>query len=217
LGECARLCAEKTVAVLLAETEKHKNAKASLLSDGFIRVGDEKLSIGEAVRLIESQSRVSIEARYEHRPMHNPASYAVHFAGLSVDTMTGRVYIERYLAVHDAGRVIDYAGAEGQVTGGVQMGIGMALLEDLNFDEKGRPSARNFDKYHLINAPEMPDVEVLFIKAEEEGGPFGAKSIGEIASVPSAPAIANAINRALGTSLTAMPLSASRIVAALKI
>ncbi|MDR2486275.1 MAG: molybdopterin-dependent oxidoreductase [Treponema sp.] len=215
LGECARLCAEKTLAFLLAETEKLWNAEAALLDDGFIRVGNETVSIGEAVRLIEMKNRTSIEARYEHRPMHNPASYAAHFVDLAVDTMTGRVYIDRYLAVHDAGKVIDYGYAEGQITGGVQMGIGMALLEDLGFDAQGHPSADNFDKYSLINAPDMPDVEVMFIEEGEEGGPFGAKSIGEIASVPSAPAIINAVNRALGTSLTDLPLSAGRIAAAL--
>ena len=216
LGECARLCAEKTVALLLAETEKLWNARASLLAGGCIRVGNETVSLGEAVRLIEMKSHTSIEARYEHRPTHNPASYAAHFVDLAVDSMTGRVYIERYLAVHDAGRIIDYGYAEGQISGGVQMGIGMALLEDLSFDTRGHPSARNFDRYHLVNAPDMPDVEIMFIEAGEEGGPFGAKSIVEIASVPSVPAIVNAVNRALGTALTGLPLSASRIAAALR-
>jgi xanthine dehydrogenase molybdenum-binding subunit len=66
----------------------------------------------------------------------------------------------------------------------------------------------------MINAPDMPDVEIILIEEGEEGGPFGAKSVGEIAAVPSAPAVANAVNRALGLELTVLPLAPARIVEA---
>ena len=103
---------------------------------------------------------------------------------------------------------------EGQIYGGVQMGIGMALLEDLPYDKDGRPAVRNFDKYHMVNAPDMPEVETLLIEDEEPGGPFGAKSVGEIVTVPVAAAVVNAVNRGLGTSLTQLPLTPARIAAA---
>ena len=213
-GECARLCAEKAVALLCTEAEKLWDAPARL-DDGALRIGAETIPLGEVVRLIEMKNRVSIDVSVEHRPLSNPASFGAHFVELCVDTLTGLVHIEKYLAVHDVGRAINKSFVEGQIYGGVQMGIGMALTEEMAFDKHGQPSARNFDKYHLVNAPDMPDVEVLLVEEGEEGGPFGAKSIGEIATVPVAPAIANAVNRALSLELTTLPMTPARIVAAL--
>jgi xanthine dehydrogenase molybdenum-binding subunit len=213
-GECARLAAEEAVALLRKEAEKLWGEPARL-EGGELRVGLRVFSLGDAVRHIERESRVGIDVLTKHRPTHNPASYGVHFVDLTVDVLTGLVRFEKYLAVHDVGQAINRSFVEGQIYGGVQMGIGMALSEELTFDSKGRPSAVNFDKYHMFNAPDMPDVEVLLVEEGEEGGPFGAKSVGEIAAVPSAPAVANAVNRALGTELTVLPLTPARIVEAI--
>lgn len=206
MGECARLCAEKARAYLLAEAEKL--GLKSGLQDG-------SLSTGEAVRLIEMKNSTAVEVFFQHRPQLNPASYGVHFAEVKVDTLTGLVRVEKYLAVHDVGLAINPSFVKGQIYGGVQMGLGLALTEELAFDAQGRPSARNFDKYHLVNAPDMPEVEVILVERGEEGGPFGAKSIGEVATVPVAPAVVNAVNRALATELTDLPLTPARIVRAL--
>ncbi|GHV74092.1 aldehyde oxidase [Spirochaetia bacterium] len=214
VGECARLCAESAMKKLCREAERLWQVPVRH-EDGVLHAGDKTVEFGDALREITLKNRVTIEAFVEHRPEHNPASYGVHFVDLTVDTLSGLVHIDKYLAVHDVGQAVGRNLVEGQIYGGVQMGIGMALTEELVFDQKGQPSARNFDKYHLINAPDMPDVEVLLIEEGEEGGPFGAKSIGEIATVPVAPAIVNAVNRALSTSLTRMPLTPERIVAAL--
>lgn len=214
-GECARLCGEQAAMLLCGEAEKLWG-KAARLENGALCVGDERMTIGEAVRQIEMKNRVSIDVLVEHRPEKNPASCGVHFVDLTVDTLTGLVHINQYLAVHDVGTPINPKFVAGQIYGAVQMGIGMGLCEELAFDAKGRPSARNFDKYHMVNAPDMPEVEVILADSAEEGGPFGAKSIGEVATVPTAPAIANAVNRALGTSLTVLPLTPARIIEALE-
>ena len=214
MGECARLCAVKTMELLKNEAEKLWGVSPAL-ANGFLEMGKEKIPLGEAVRQIELQSRTSICASVEHRPDKNPASYGAHFVDLEVDTFTGLVKIKRYVAVHDIGQAINPSFVEGQIYGGIQMGLGMALTEELSFDENGRPSAYNFDKYHMFNAPDMPEVEVILVEEGEEGGPFGAKSIGEIATVPVAPAVVNALNRALDLSLCHLPLSPARIVAGL--
>lgn len=95
------------------------------------------------------------------------------------------------------------------------MGIGMALCEELAYTPDGMPKAENFDKYHMINAPDMPDVDIMLIEDFEPGGPYGAKSIGEITTVPVAAAIVNAVNRAIGTSLTELPLTPAKIIEAI--
>ncbi|MDR1649289.1 MAG: molybdopterin-dependent oxidoreductase [Synergistaceae bacterium] len=213
-GECARLTAEKAVALLREEAEKFWGSGARLEKGGIVvTAGGERVPLGELVRRVELAGR-SIDVSVKYSPTHNPGSYGVHFVDLTVDVLTGRVRIEKYVAAHDVGRALDRAFVEGQIYGGVQMGLGMALCEDLAFDARGRPSAVNFDKYVMVNAPDMPDVEVLLVEEGEEGGPFGAKSVGEIAAVPTAPAVVNAINRALGTELTALPLTPAKLVAA---
>jgi xanthine dehydrogenase molybdenum-binding subunit len=215
VGECARLCGERAMEKLCREAEALWDRPVRRSESGLI-IGDETIPIGEAVRQIEMKRGTSIDVTVEHRPENNPGSYGVHFAQVAVDTLSGIVRVEKYLAVHDVGRAIGRNFVEGQIYGAVQMGIGMALCEDLSFDARGNPSARNFDKYHLVNAPDMPEVEIILIEEGEEGGPFGAKSIGEISTVPVAPAIVNAINRALDTELTHLPITPAVIVNALR-
>ena len=215
-GECARLAAEEAVALLCQEAEKIWNLPARL-EDGVIRIGSEIVSLGDAVRRIERENGTAVDVLMKYRPAHNPGSYAAHFADVTIDALTGLVRVEKYLAVHDVGQAINPTFVEGQICGGVQMGLGMALSEELAFDAKGHPVATNFDKYRMINLPDMPNVEVLLVEESEEGGPFGAKSVGEIAAVPTAPAVVNAINRALGTELTTLPLTPARIVEALRL
>ncbi len=212
-GECARLVSEEAVKMLREETSKLLD-KPVRFSDGQLICEGNKLGIGEAIREIMGKNRVSIEAHFEHRPEMNPASFGAHFTEVTVDKLTGLVRINRYLAVHDIGQAINESFVRGQIYGGVQMGIGMALTEELPFDSNGIPKVRNFDKYHLINAPDMPDSEIILIEDGEPGGPFGAKSIGEISTVPVSAAIVNAVNRALGSSLTDLPLTPAKIVEA---
>ncbi len=156
------------------------------------------------------------EATQTHRASANPGSYAAHFAEVEVDTLTGRVQVIDYLAVHDVGRAINPMLVEGQIHGGIQIGIGYALYEDVAIDPcTGQVHGNSFSRYTIVNAPEMPRIEVLLVEESEPTGPFGAKALGEIATIPVAPAVVNAVNHALGTRLTELPLSPDRITRAL--
>ncbi|MGC9490443.1 MAG: xanthine dehydrogenase family protein molybdopterin-binding subunit [Thermovirgaceae bacterium] len=152
-----------------------------------------------------------------YTPEANPASYGVHFAEVEVDTFTGLVRVTDFLAAHDVGKAINPRMVKGQIYGGVQMGIGMALTEEMLYDPSGRPKNASLGRYHLVNAPDMPDVDIILVEKNEPGGPFGGKSIGEISTVPTAAAVVNAINRALDTQLTHLPLTPERILDALSI
>lgn len=211
-GECARLVSEEAVK-MLQEQASILLDKPVIFNGGELVCEGDKLDLGQTIREIMMKNRVSIEVNYEHRPEMNPGSFGVHFAEVTVDRLTGLVKVNRYLAVHDVGQAINDSFVRGQIYGGIQMGIGMALSEELTFDKDGMPKVRNFDKYHLINAPDMPDAEIILIEDMEPGGPFGAKSIGEISTVPVAAAVVNAVNRALGTSLTDLPLTPAKIAA----
>jgi len=145
----------------------------------------------------------------------NPGSYSAQFAEVEVDVLTGLTRVTRMLTAVDIGRAINRGMVEGQCRGGVQAGIGSALCEEVVIDSTGRAGAGGFKNYHLVNAADMPPVTVLLVEHDGDDGPYGAKSVGEIATVPTAAAIVNAVNRALGTAITTLPVTPERIVATL--
>jgi xanthine dehydrogenase molybdenum-binding subunit len=147
----------------------------------------------------------------------NDYSFAAQFAEVEVDTETGQTRVLRMAAVHDIGKAINPAGAEGQVEGGLHQGIGYALLEDLAVDPRtGRTLNPNFVDYKLLTAQDMPAIQVAFIESTDPLGPFGAKGVAEDAVCPTAPAILNAIYNATGVRLNELPASAERVLTALK-
>ena len=178
--------------------------------------GDRRMSLRELADFARQRSHKDISVTHHFKPQANPRSYAACFADVEVDTLTGLIKVMDVVAAHDIGQPINLSLAEGQVHGGIQMGIGYALSEDLDIDpDTGQTKGYNLSRYQVLNAPEMPRIQVLFVKTKETSGPFGAKALGEVATVPIAPAIVNAVNHALGTELTELPLTPERVVAGL--
>ena len=150
-------------------------------------------------------------------PPSNPSSATAEFVEVEVDTETGEVQVLRVVYAHDIGRVINPAGAQGQVEGGFQQGMGYALMENLVFDkENGACLAGDFLSYKMPTAVEMPsDIKSVFIESNEPSGPFGAKSLAEPCAIVPAPAIANAIANAIGVRIRELPITPEKILAAL--
>ena len=176
----------------------------------------EKLSYGDLASAIQNKYSDEAGDTITYQSPGNPASYGANFVEVEVDTMTGMVKVLDFLAIHDVGKAINPGFITGQVQGAVQMGIGMALSEDITFDKKGRVQNDRFGRYIVVNAPDMPDVKVLLVEEGEELGPYGAKSVGEVAAVPTAPAIINAINNALDIYIDILPATPERIMEKLK-
>ncbi len=178
--------------------------------------GGEALDLADLARHLTRAGLPLPVVTETHAATANPSSHAAHFAEVEVDSLTGLVRIRDYLAVHDIGRAINPMLVEGQIHGGIQMGIGMALFEDVANDPvSGRMGGQNFARYILANSLEMPPIAVALIEAGEPTGPFGAKAVGEIATIPVAAAIVNAVNHALGSELATLPLTPPRVLAAL--
>lgn len=150
-------------------------------------------------------------------PTCTPIPCGAMFVEVEVDTETGQVKVEHVVYAHDIGRVINPIGAEGQVEGAVQQGIGYALMEHLQFDEdSGACISGDFLDYKMPTAMEMPGkIESIFIESNEETGPFGAKSLSECCIVVPAPAIANAIYNAVGVRVRELPITPEKILAGL--
>jgi CO/xanthine dehydrogenase Mo-binding subunit len=128
-------------------------------------------------------------------------------AQVLLDLETGMVQARRMAAVHDVGRLINPKDAHGQIVGAMMMGIGSALLE-----EYIPGKSTGFSDYILPMIDAAPEIEVIFIEAPSYHGPFGAKGVGETAILPTAPAIANAISRAIGVRLRRIPATPPRVL-----
>ena len=186
------------------------------LEHGLARSEEGEMSLAALADWMIGRGQTLPAASETYRASGNPSSFAAHFAEVEVDTFTGRVAVTDYLAAHDVGLAINPMLVEGQIHGGIQIGIGYALYEDVAIDpETGQMRADSFARYTLANALEMPPLKVLLVEEGEPSGPFGAKAVGEIATVPVAPAIVNAVNHALNTRLSDLPLLPERILAAL--
>jgi CO/xanthine dehydrogenase Mo-binding subunit len=180
------------------------------------REPDRKMSYGQMAAVIQQKNQVELIRTVTYQSPANPGSYAVNFIEVAVDTYTGFVKVLDVVAVHDIGQAINRGFVEGQIHGGIQMGLGMAIAEDLAYDDKsGIARGSSFSKYSLVNIPDMPPVRVILIEEGEDYGPYGAKSIGEIATIPSTAAAVNAINHALDANLTVLPVTPDKIMAML--
>ncbi|MCP4998265.1 MAG: molybdopterin-dependent oxidoreductase [Hyphomicrobiales bacterium] len=221
VGEAVRRTTEKLKSRLLeiASLALNHAAVDVILEGGMFRTsGDstQAISLAELFRWADSHG-TALEAIESYRATANPGSYAAHFAEVEVDVLTGSVKVLDYLAVHDLGRALNRRLVEGQIQGGVQMGIGYALLEDISIDPAtGAMKGDRFSSYHLVNAPQMPAVRTLLVERGEPTGPYGAKAVGEIATIPPAPAIVNAVSHALKRELTKLPITQDRIVASMR-
>jgi CO/xanthine dehydrogenase Mo-binding subunit len=142
--------------------------------------------------------------------------YAAQIAEVDVDDETGEVEILRIAAAHDCGTPINPTLVEGQVEGGISMGIGLALQEEILFDDKGRQINPNLTNYIMPTSLDMPDIEVDIVPNYDPTGPFGAKGVGEPTSVPTAAAIANAIYDAVGVRIRSLPATSEKVLMALR-
>jgi xanthine dehydrogenase molybdenum-binding subunit len=177
--------------------------------------GQRGVAFRDIARLSQMRHSPAITASTTYYATSNPASYSVQFAEVEVDCATGLTAVTDFLAVGDVGQAINRGMVEAQFQGAVQMGIGYALYEHMDVDEAGRSAVDGFKNYHVVNAPDMPDISVLLVEHSGDDGPFGAKSVGEIATVPTAAAVMNAVNHALGTRLSDLPATPEKIMAAL--
>ncbi len=130
---------------------------------------------------------------------------------VKVNRRTGKVRVEKVVSVHDSGTIINPVLAESQVTGGVMMGIGMALYENYTV-KQGMPETTDFSNYKIPRIQHTPDIRVVFMPTSDGAGPKGAKGLGEPATLAAAPAVINAVCDAIDTDLTSTPLNPETIL-----
>ena len=141
----------------------------------------------------------------------SPPPFMVGIAEVEVDKLTGAVELIDYAAVVDCGTPINPNLARVQTEGGIAQGIGMALYEDIVYNDKGKNYSNSFMQYKIPSRLDVGTIRVDFESSYEPTGPFGAKSIGEIVINTPAPAIANAVSNAVGVRIRELPITAEKV------
>ncbi len=222
-GNAVRLAAEEVRAILAAAASEHLGAAPDYLrfEQGVVRAaGGGQMSLREAAELAQQEDRPA-RATYVYTPPpttalgepgddHFAFGFATQAALVEVDAQSGDVRVLKVIAAHDVGRAINPRAIAGQVEGGVIMGLGYALSEELLLQE-GQVLNANLRRYRIPRSTSTPEVIPILVEAYHREGPFGAKGIGEITSIPTAPAITNAIHAAIGVRCTRLPATPERL------
>ena len=225
----ARLVKAKVLATAGAKFELPPEA-LDLRSGRIVRKdsGEAVVELAKFVRGLHFSDRaelVTTSFYYEPPSKHQDKGYkgdvsaayawAAQVVEIEVDTDTGNVRMVKVTAAHDVGRVLNRLGIEGQIEGGIVMGQGYALTEDLQV-QGGRIRNPNFRDYKLVTAPEIPQMDIAFIESMDGEGPQGAKGVGEAPAICIAAATANAIYNATGVRITSLPFTPERVYRALQ-
>ncbi len=142
--------------------------------------------------------------------------FGTHICDVEVDPQTGRVTVLRYTAIQDVGQAVHPSYVEGQMQGGATQGIGWALNEEYIYDESGHMSNPGFLDYRMPVASDLPMIDTVLVEVPNPRHPFGVRGVGEVPIVPPLGAVANAVARACGARMYALPISPPRLLAAIR-
>jgi xanthine dehydrogenase molybdenum-binding subunit len=143
--------------------------------------------------------------------MHFAYSYAAQAVEVEVNTLTGEVRVLRVIVANDVGKAINPLGLQGQMEGGVMMGLGNALTEEFIIEE-GKVFTNRLARYRMPSIVQTPEITSIVVEHPAKDGPYGAKGVGEIVSLPTTPAIINAIYNAVGVRIDRLPVDQEVIV-----
>ena len=229
-GNAARLAAKEAKQVALAEAkEMLKTTGIVDFSQGIVMVDGKpgQLQVKEVINSCRMKGKLTLghgwfnpattglDANTGAGSPYGTYAFATQVAEVEVDTETGKVEVLRLVASHDVGKAINPKLVEAQIEGGSVMGVGYALLEEVNVN-KGRISNPNFDAYLLPMALDTPEIYSFIVEDQEPTGPFGAKGVGEPALIPTAAAVANAVYDAIGVRIYSLPITPERVLQALE-
>ena len=169
--------------------------------------------IGNRVMCANEEALMASEAHYSPT---SPPPFMVGMAEVEVDVETGKVTPIDYVAVVDCGTVVNPSLARVQTEGGIVQGIGMALYEDIVYNEQGRNFSNSFMQYKIPTRQDTGEIRVEFESSYEPTGPFGAKSIGEIVINTPSPALAAAVANATGVHIRELPITAEKVYMGMK-
>jgi len=147
--------------------------------------------------------------------MHVAFSFGVQAALVEVDMDTGEVHVRKVVAAHDVGRAINPLTLQGQIEGGIVMCVGYTLMEHY-IQEDGKPWTNLMARYKVPSITHAPAITSYIVEHGVSTGPYGAKGVGELPSIPTSPAITNAIYRATGVRVRSLPVDQDELLRAMR-
>ena len=180
------------------------------------RDAKKNLSFSEvAGKAAKDDGEVRVRSSFEVKGRSPVPAFVAQIAEVQVDTETGQLTVKRMTTAHDVGTVINPITHQGQIEGGLVQGLGYAVMEEVVTDH-GRVLTANLGDYRIPCTRDLPPLQTVLIEDPTGPGPFAAKQIGENGIIATAPAVANALDDAVGVRLFDLPLTAERIHSALK-
>lgn len=156
------------------------------------------------------QAEAPPPAEMEAFSMH---SYGAQFCEVRVSALTGEIRVSRFLGSFDAGQILNAKTATSQFKGGIVMGIGLALTEETNFDERtGRVVNASLAEYHVPVQMDVPRIDILYTNTPDPRAPMGARGIGEIGITGVGAAVANAVYNATGIRVRDLPITLDKVL-----
>ncbi len=216
-GNAARMAAvalRESMAATLAE-RFDKPPQEIRFIEGLAQVNGHKVPMGDVVGMMRAEGREP-KVVYEYwapetQPLGQPGdmhfafSFAAQAAEVEVDLDTGEVQVLKVIAATDVGKVINPVGLQGQIEGGIMMGLGNALTEEFIVEE-GVVFSDRLARYRMPSITHTPEIVAMTVEDPSADGPYGAKGVGEISSIATTPAICNAIFNACGVRVRSLPV-----------
>jgi xanthine dehydrogenase molybdenum-binding subunit len=193
--------------------------------EGLAQVNGHQLPLQEVSAVMRAEGRLP-RALYEYwapttKPlgedgdMHFAFSFGAQAAEVEVNTLTGEVSVLQIITANDVGRALNPLGLQGQVEGGVVMGLGNALTENFIVEE-GQVVTDRLARYRIPSIVHTPEIVSIVVEHQASDGPFGAKGVGELSSIPTSPAITNAIYNAVGVRIDSLPVDQEYVLRELR-
>ncbi|HEX9662601.1 MAG TPA: molybdopterin cofactor-binding domain-containing protein, partial [Candidatus Binatia bacterium] len=205
---------EKLLA-LAAERIGCKPENITAQNGRYVAPGSKPVSFTEIMRLAVEQNGAPITHLSIYEPARAPiTSFAAQVAEVEVDPVTGHVKVKKLTTVHDSGTVLNHLSYQGQIDGGVITGLGFALMEDSSLVD-GKMATANLGEFKMATAADVPKLTTVLMESPTGPSPYQGKAIAEIPNVPTAAAIANAIEDAVGVRLYDLPLTSEKVYRAL--
>ncbi|MBF8254571.1 MAG: Xanthine dehydrogenase family protein molybdopterin-binding subunit, partial [Deltaproteobacteria bacterium] len=205
---------EKTLA-LAATALGCKAEDLSARNGRYIAPGHKAMTLSDLMALAVKQNNGALTHLSVYEPARAPiTSFAAQVAEVEVDPATGQVKVKKLTTVHDSGTVLNHLSYTGQIDGGIVTGLGFALMEDNSLVD-GRMATANLGEFKMATSADVPKLTTVLMQDATGPAPYQGKAIAEIPNVPTAAAIANAIQDAVGVRLYDLPLTSEKVYAAL--
>jgi carbon-monoxide dehydrogenase large subunit len=215
-GQATRLAAQDAFKKLLATASKVAAAGSDAIvpsGDGAFRTGCGKLFYGEAVKA--AGAAIHGRGAYKDFTVGPQAALCAQVAEVEVDVETGHVRVKQLTTGHSTGTVINPLLHQGQIDGGIVMGMGYAVMEELDIED-GKVITASFGENKIPSIKDIPRLRTVIEEFRIGNGPYGAMSIGEPPVIPTAAAIANAVHDAVGVRIYDLPITAEKVLQAIK-